>query len=53
MSKKTPLREILPKDVEKFNGKLSDKGYYNIKEYKEHLLKYFDIYLKEYYENFE
>jgi DNA (cytosine-5)-methyltransferase 1 len=53
MSKKTPLREILPKDVEKFNGKLSDEGYYNIKEYKEHLLKYFDTYIKEYYENFE
>ena len=51
--KKIPLREILSKNIEEFNDKLSDDGICDNKEYKERFLKYFDTHLKEYYEDFK
>ena len=51
--KKTTLYEILSKDIENFNDKLSDDGYCDIKEYKERFMKYFDKHFKKYYEDFE
>jgi DNA adenine methylase len=51
--KKTTLSKISSKDIENFNDTLSDDGICDIKEYKEHFLKYFDKHFKEYYEDFE
>ena len=50
---KTTIPEISSKDIGNFNNILSDKGYYDIKEYKKHFLKYFDKYLKQSYKDFE
>ena len=47
------ITEISLKCIEKFNDKLSDDGYCNIKEYKENFLKHFDKNLQEYYNDFE
>lgn len=51
--KKKTLREILSKDIEKFNDTLSDDGHCDIKEYKERFVKYFEKNFKKYYEDFE